>query len=93
MKVIPRVSYSQLSSVAWVSRGWVAALFVLVLAINLVSGLFKGLGAFWYLFSGMVLVAGLLAYPYYHYRVSGGFVKRIPPRFVTEKPVFVQMYT
>ena len=94
-----RTRYSQLSSVAWVNRYWVIGVFCLAAAINLMSAIRDGQNAsdkelpvFWPMFVCILALAVVISYPYYHYRMSGGYIKRIPPRFVQEKPVFVQMY-
>ena len=90
------IKYSTLSSVAWVNRYWVATALALLLTLNVLAGVSIQKNTvnkyFWPMFVMIILLLGTLAYPYYHYRKHGGYVKRIPPRFVTEKPVFVQMY-
>ena len=91
MRVVKDIPYHSLSSVAWVNKYWVFAVIVSMLIINVFSYKF-GLDGFWGILTMIIVLALLLMYPYYHYRKSGGYVKRIPPRFATEKPVFVQLY-
>ena len=91
MRILKEIPYRTLSSVAWVNKYWVLTVLAVVFVINVLSFQLN-LDGFWAILVLMFVLVGLLSYPYYHYRRSGGFVKRIPPRFVTEKPVFVQKY-
>ena len=99
MKETSGVKYSELSSVSWVNRYWVIAVFLLAAGLNLMAAIKDGKGVadenlplFWPMFAIIIILCLVIIYPYYHYRIEGGYVKRIPPRFVSEKPVFVQMY-
>lgn len=83
-----RLNYGKLSAVAWVGLNWVLMLFILVTTINVVSVAWSDDDAFWVIFPCLVAIVGVLSYPYYHYRKQGGYVKRMPPRSVQNKPAF-----
>ena len=75
-----------IQSVAWVNNYWVAVVLGFLVTINLVSAFDKSESpALLLLISAAVL---LLIYPYIHYRVNGGRIQRIPPRFYENKPAF-----
>lgn len=84
--------YSELSSVAWVNSWWLIAVFLCVLAVSLVSGLDRTDSVGLPLLALIFLVALLLSYPYIHYRVNGGLVQRIPPRFVHKREFMSKAY-
>lgn len=87
-----------LSAVAWVDNRWFFAVCLFIVLINLTAALaggFLGLSSNagqWVLLGLIIVASGLLTYPYLHYRQSGGFVKRIPPRFDSEKAFFSKIY-
>lgn len=82
----------KLSAVSWVDNRWVVLVVLTFLSINATA--FAGTSQPGNDVIAVVVVSlhlfgvGLLAYPYLHYREEGGFVKRIPPRFHTQKPFY-----
>ena len=84
--------YSELSSVAWVNSWWLVAVFLCVVAVSLVSGLNRSDSVGPPLLGLIFISSMLMAYPYIHYRVNGGLVQRIAPRFVPDRPFMSEEY-
>lgn len=82
------VKYSELSSVSWVSSRWVILAIVSLVIINLIPALVSYEDGSIPLIIWLIIGSIVLAYPYIHYRVYGGLVKRVPPRFDFEKEFF-----
>lgn len=80
--------YSQLSSVSWVNSKWIAFALISLLVISLVPALVPYNDGSLPLMIWLIVGCVVLAYPYIHYRVNGGMVKRIPPRYIYDKPSF-----
>ena len=84
----------KLSAVAWVDNRWFFAVCVFIVLMNVTAALTSGLlglssdAGQWVLLALIIVASGLLTYPYLHYRQSGGFIKRIPPRFDSGKAFF-----
>lgn len=88
----------KLSAVAWVDNKWFALVCVLLFGMNVASalstdGVLAKSGSAtgqWIVFAFLLATSVLVSYPYWHYRQSGGYVKRIPPRFNFDKPFFTR---
>ena len=80
-----KFQYSDLSSVAWVNSWWIGAVLVLLAALTIIPAISNSDGVSGPII-GIILVGILLfSYPYIHYRINGGEVQRIPPRYVKNK--------
>jgi hypothetical protein len=86
------IKEEKLSAVSWVDNRWAILVVLVFLSINATA--FAGSSQPGNDFIAIILVSlhllgiGLLSYPYMHYREEGGFVKRIPPRFHSQKPFY-----
>jgi hypothetical protein len=86
------IKEEKLSAVSWVDNRWFILVILTFLSIN--AAAFAGSALPGKDFISFILVSlhllgvGLLSYPYLHYREEGGFVKRIPPRFHSQKPFY-----
>lgn len=83
-----KLKYSQLSSVAWVNSTWVVLALGSILTVSLIPALLPYRDGSLPLMVALCVTSLILMYPYIHYRVNGGAVMRIPPRYVFDKPVF-----
>jgi uncharacterized membrane protein YbhN (UPF0104 family) len=82
-----------LSAVAWVGNAWFLAVIVGLIAISLIAFFMtqnENEKIVYFLMALMISVILLLTYPYFHYRLEHGYVKRIPPRFHSEKAYFTK---
>lgn len=77
--------YPDLSSVAWVNSWWVGAVFLFVLALVLIPALSTTDSVGIPLLVLILASTLLFSYPYIHYRINGGAVQRIPPRYIQSK--------
>ena len=80
--------YSQLSSVAWVNSTWLILVVFSLVIINALPAFLDYKDGSVPLMVFLVIGSMVLAYPYIHYRVNGGFIKRVPPRFDLETELF-----
>lgn len=81
----------KLSAVAWVNNRWAFFVVLTIFVINVIAALgilLRNENLSILLIICFVVAIILLSYPYLHYRQQGGYIKRIPPRFYTEKPFF-----
>ena len=84
--------YADLSSVAWVNSWWAGAVFLFMLALVLIPALSTADAVGVPLLVLILASVLLFSYPYIHYRINGGAVQRIPPRFVTDKKFMSKDY-
>lgn len=73
---------------AWVNSSWVVLVLATLAIINAVPAFLDYNDGSVPLMVFLVIGSIILAYPYIHYRVNGGYIKRVPPRFDLEKEFF-----